>query len=243
MTNPQALATSNAQIAPVTPMTLIERASAAGASIEQMQQLFELKLRVEADEARKAFDEAMSQFKANLPRIVKSSEITGGPLAGKKYADLYAVVSAVTPALSQYGLSASWRITKDAPDWIEITCTIRHRQGHSEIVSMGGPPDAGGAKNPIQARASTASYLERYTLLMAIGTAAAGTDTDGMPDAEPSMPDQQYTAHMDNIANAGSAEELKRLYLNAIKDARKVADKNAEVAFEKAKDKRKGELA
>ncbi len=29
---------------------------------------------------------------------------------------------------------------------------------------MGGPPDAGGAKNALQARASTKSYLERYTL-------------------------------------------------------------------------------
>ena len=44
---------------------------------------------------------------------------------------------------------------------------------------MGGPPDAGGAKNAIQARASTKSYLERYTLKAVCGVAEGGEDDDG----------------------------------------------------------------
>jgi hypothetical protein len=44
---------------------------------------------------------------------------------------------------------------------------------------MGGPPDAGGAKNAIQARASTISYLERYTLKAICGVAEGGEDDDG----------------------------------------------------------------
>ena len=66
-------------------------------------------------------------------------------------------------------------------DWLEVTCTLKHVGGHSESVSMGGPPDAGGAKNALQARASTKSYLERYTLKAICGVAEGGDDTDGNP--------------------------------------------------------------
>jgi hypothetical protein len=50
---------------------------------------------------------------------------------------------------------------------------------------MGGPPDAGGAKNAIQARASTISYLERYTLKAICGVAEGGEDDDGNGGREP----------------------------------------------------------
>ena len=234
-----------AQTQTVTPMRLIEMAAERGASIEQMAQLFELKLRVEADEARKAYDEAISLFKAELPRITKNITVNDGPLKGKKYADLYAVVSAITPNLSLYGLSASWKLTRDEPGWIEVTCSIRHKQGHSEAVSMGGPPDAGGAKNAIQSRASTVNYLERYTLLAAIGTSAAGEDTDAnAPTANrsESMSDQEFIDHQTNIENAPTLEELHRFYLAAVKAAKVLRDTGAEAQFIKMKDARKKEL-
>ena len=60
-----------------------------------------------------------------------------------------------------------------------MTCTIKHVGGHSDSVSLGGPPDSGGAKNAIQARASTVTYLERYTLKAITGLAEADDDTDG----------------------------------------------------------------
>jgi len=44
---------------------------------------------------------------------------------------------------------------------------------------MGGPPDAGGAKNAIQARASTKTYLERYTLKAICGLSEQDDDDDG----------------------------------------------------------------
>lgn len=47
---------------------------------------------------------------------------------------------------------------------------------------MGGPPDTGGAKNAIQARASTVSYLERYTFKAVAGVAEGGDD-DGQGGA------------------------------------------------------------
>lgn len=175
------------KLATVTPMTLIERAQAANASIEQMQQLFELQLRWEENEARKAYNKAFASFKSESIQIIKNITVTDGPLKGKKYADLFAAVNAITPALSKHGLSHKWSLTKDEEKWLEVTCTIRHELGYSESVSMGGPPDTGGAKNAIQARASSKSYLERYTLLAITGLASCDQDSDGVAKKEPEV--------------------------------------------------------
>jgi hypothetical protein len=150
-----------------------------GVNPEQIAQMMALQERWEANEARKAYNTAFAAFKAEAVRIVRNRKVDNGPLAGKSYAELHSVVDALTPALSRHGLSASWRLTKDEKDWLEVTCTLRHSLGHEETVSMGGPPDAGGAKNAIQARASTKSYLERYTLKAICGVAEGGDDDDG----------------------------------------------------------------
>lgn len=149
--------------------------------IVKLERLLAVKREWEADEARRAYNRAFAAFKAEAITIIKNKAVAAGPLKGGKYAELFAVVNAVTPALSRHGLSASWALTKDEPDWIEVTCTLKHEAGHSEAVSMGGPPDAGGAKNAIQARASAKTYLERYTLKAILGVAEQGEDTDGAP--------------------------------------------------------------
>jgi hypothetical protein len=162
-----------------TPALLLQMAVQQGADLEKLEKLMALQERWEKNEARKAFDTAFAAFKAEAVRIVKNRAVTAGPLSGKKYAELFSVVNAVTPALSLHGLSSSWAITRDEPDWLEVTCTIKHSAGHSESVSMGGPPDVGGAKNPIQARASTVSYLQRYTLKAITGLSEQDDDDDG----------------------------------------------------------------
>ena len=169
---------------PATPAMLLQMAVSQGADLDRLERLMALQERWEAAEARKAYNEAFAAFKATAVRIVKNRAVDSGPLSGKKYAELFSVVNAVTPALSANGLSAAWKLTKDDPTWIEVTCTLRHIAGHSESVSMGGAPDTGGAKNPIQARASTVSYLERYTLKAITGLSEQGDDTDATADAE-----------------------------------------------------------
>ncbi len=162
-----------------TPAFLLQLAVQQGADINKLERLMDLQQRWEAGEARKAFNVAFAAFKAEGVRVVKNVHVNDGPLKGKRYADLFAVVDTLTPALSRHGLSASWKLTKDEKDWLEVTCVLSHVGGHSEVVSMGGPPDAGGAKNAIQARASAQSYLRRYTFLAITGMAAADEDDDG----------------------------------------------------------------
>lgn len=169
------------QSASFRPSDLLRMAIGQGADLDRLEQLMDLQERYERREAEKAYNAAFAAFKAEAVRIIKGRKVTDGPLRGKEYAELHDVVDAVTPALSRHGLSTAWKLTKDEPQWLEITCTLKHVGGHSESVSMGGPPDAGGAKNALQARASTKSYLERYTLKAICGVAEGGDDSDGNP--------------------------------------------------------------
>lgn len=162
-----------------TPADLLRIAIEGGADLDRLERLMELQSRHEAKEAKRAFDAAFAAFKAEAVTILKGRKVTDGPLKGKSYAELHDVVNAVTPALSKHGLSSSWKLTKDDKDWMEVTCYLRHVSGHEESVSMGGPPDAGGAKNAIQARASTKTYLERYTLKAITGLSEQEDDDDG----------------------------------------------------------------
>ena len=220
---------------------LIERVAADPQyDVAKLEKLLAMKERWEADEARKAYNVAFSAFKAEAIEIVKNRTVTDGPLKNKKYAELFSVVNAVTPALSKHGLSASWKLTKDEKDWIEVTCTIRHVLGHSEAVSMSGPPDQGGAKNAIQARASTITYLERYTLKAACGLAEQGDDTDGNVSR---LSENAEVDHLSAIDGAGDDKALLKAYRDAHKAAIDAGDIRALRKFTERKDARKAALA
>ncbi len=164
---------------PANPMQLLSMALQQGASIDQMGQLMALQERYEANEARRDFNRAFAAFKSEAIHVVKGTTIKDGPLKGKKHANLFDVVDAVTAKLAAHGMTISWRLTKDEKDWMEVTCTLRHVAGHSEQVSMCSAPDAGPGRNAIQARASAKSYLERYTATAILGLASKDQDDDG----------------------------------------------------------------
>ena len=161
------------------PAYLLQIAVEQGRDLAYVEKLMDLQERHLANEARARHAEAVAAFKGEAVTIIKGKLITDGPLKGKKHADLFDVVSAVTPALSKHGLSINWKLTKDEKDWLEVTCYLKHAAGHVESVSMGGEPDSGSARNKIQARCSTKTYLERYTATAILGMAATDADDDG----------------------------------------------------------------
>lgn len=222
-----------------TPSDLLRMAVEQGADLDRLERLMALQERWEAAQAVKAYNDAFTAFKAEAVRIIKNRGVTDGPLKGKRYAELYAVVNAITPALSKHGLSASWKLTKDDKDWIEITCILKHSAGHFETVAMGGPPDAGGAKNAIMARASTVSYLERYTLKAITGLSEQNDDNDGASSEEPDDSDDPVYIAFRDASLQGEAALVKHYDANipteafwkrhskALKDAARAVDKRS----------------
>jgi len=143
--------------------------------------MLDLQMKFEANEARKAYHEAMSQFKANPPKIEKDRKVSykaGGGLTEYRHASLANVCEKINAGLGEYGLSAAWK-TEQADKGITVTCSITHKMGHSESTSLFAAPDTSGSKNSIQAIGSTISYLERYTILALTGLATGDMDDDG----------------------------------------------------------------
>lgn len=178
---PSALAVQHAQ---QSPGYLLQLAVEQGADIDKLERLMALKERYDKIEAQKAMSADFARFKACAITIIRAKKITDGPLKGKKHAELAGIVNAVTPKLSEFGLSVSWKLTKDERDWMEVTCTLHHIGGFTETVSMGGAPDTGPGRNAIQARGSVKTYLERYTVLAILGLAAQDADDDGAGGAQ-----------------------------------------------------------
>jgi len=199
-------------VAVTNPMQMLASAVQQGMPIETIRELMQLKRDWEADEARKMFNEAFAAFKAEAIVIVKGTTIQDGPLKGKKHANLFDVVEAVTPKLSVHGLTIAWKLTKDEKDWMEVTCTLRHLGGHCESVSMGSAPDMGPGRNAIQARGSAKSYLERYTATAILGLAAKDADNDGagvVYITEKQAADLQAKAEEVGVNKAGFLKFLK----------------------------------
>ncbi len=228
---PQAQLASAPSSAPAnSPMGMMMAAMQQGASLDQIEKMMDLQERWDKEQAKKAYDVAFAAFKAESIKVIKSEDVKDGPLRGKSYAKLHDWVNAVTPALSKHGLSSSWKLTKDDKDWLEVTCYLRHVGGHEESVSMGGPPDVGGAKNAIQARASAKSYLERYTLKAITGLSEQDDDTDGNPPSNTDLRDDWIS----KVAQTETLEQLESIWDkggNIIYATNNLADYNA---FKKA---------
>lgn len=212
------------------PMGMMLAALNQGAQLEQIEKMMDLQDRWQKGEAKKAYDTAFAAFKAEAVKIVKGRKVTDGPLKNKSYAELHDVVNAVTPALSKHGLSSSWKLTRDEKDWMEVTCYLRHVGGHEESVSMGGPPDAGGAKNAIQARASTKTYLERYTLKAITGLSEQDDDMDGTAERDEDLRDEWIS----KMAQAETLEASVAVWEQGCEAIQKTNNLAAFAAFKKA---------
>lgn len=171
-----------AQASQLSPLEIVQQAKAAGFEVADMKEMLALQKDWEANEARKAFHLAMSEFRKNPPEIIKNKKVSYTTEKGTTeyhHATLDHVAAAVSEGLSEHGLNFSWKTEQGEGGLITVTCTITHRMGHSESTSLSASPDQSGKKNNIQAVGSTISYLERYTLMAITGVAAAGMDDDG----------------------------------------------------------------
>lgn len=166
----------------MTPMEMLASAVSSGASVDTLTQLMALQERWEKNQARKAFEAAMSAVKAELPRIVKTRKVDFTTQKGRtnyQYEDLASIMNQIGPVLSRHGLSVRYRTTTNLNEPISVTCIISHSMGHSEENTLMAGRDDSGNKNSIQQIGSTVTYLQRYTLKAALGL-AAGVDDDGV---------------------------------------------------------------
>jgi hypothetical protein len=223
-------------------MKIIEKATLdANFDVAKLEKLLAMKERWEADEARKAFNVAFSAFKAEAIEIIKNRTVTDGPLKNKKYAELFSVVNAVTPALSRHGLVGLVEAHEGREGLDRGHLHDPPRPRPRELVSMSGPPDSGGAKNAIQARASTITYLERYTLKAACGLAEQGDDNDGNNNGA-RLNESTMATFLAEIDNAKDEKALMKAFYDGWKAAEAINDFKSMRSFGERKDTRRAQL-
>ena len=191
--------------AAMTPMEMLSQAIERGASMDLLEKLMTLQERWEANEARKAFDEAVADAKADIKPIARNA--TGHN--SKKYADFGAIAKEVDPILGRHGLS--YRFRTQQGEKISVTCVLAHKAGHYEETTLSGPADASGSKNAIQAIGSTLTYLQRYTLVQMLGLAASSDDDGkaaGAPD-DGSLITEDQLAELIALADDLGADKAK----------------------------------
>lgn len=226
MTSENAVVVHNVQpqtAVAVTPMAMLQLAVEKGASVEQLERLMALQERYEANEAKKEFVAALAKFKENPPEIIKNIKVSFG---NTKYnhAGLDQASDKIGAALSVVGLSHTWEVQQDGPK-IKVTCILTHSRGHSERVSMEGSADTSGSKSANQAIASTVSFFQRYTLLMAVGVAPKNVDDDGRGGAGPKeMNARAKTEFEAQIAALAKPKEAEALWQTIAAECTKCGD-------------------
>ncbi len=165
-----------------TPARLLEIAVQGGADLDRLSALMDLQERWQANEARKAWVAAMASFKSQPIAVAKSKTVDFTTSKGRTrytHATLADVVDAAVSGMGQHGLSHRWDVRQESGR-ITVSCIITHELGHSESTSLSSGLDDSGNKNPIQMIGSTVTYLQRYTLMSALGLASSDMhDDDG----------------------------------------------------------------
>jgi hypothetical protein len=187
----------------LTPIEMLDRAVSQGANIETLDRLMSLQERWEKSQSRKEFDAAIAAAKSDLKPVIKNRQGHNS-----RYADFAKISTAVDPVLSKNGLSYRFRTMQD--DRIHVTCILSHKSGHSEENTVSGPPDASGSKNAIQAIGSTLTYLQRYSLLQALGLAVS-EDDDGRGSGDDGPISQTQLNELEKIISEVSADNNKFL--------------------------------
>jgi hypothetical protein len=169
-------------------LAMIAKAAAnPDVDVAKFEKILELRQRIEDAEAKKAFNAAISDAKSEIGPIIKDkvvdfpSKKTDGR-TNYRYEGFDTIARAVDPVLTKYGLSYRFRSTQAAGTAdtrrLVVTCILSHRDGYSEETTLEAFEDHSGNKNSIQAVGSSATYLQRYTLKLALGLSVT-TDDDG----------------------------------------------------------------
>lgn len=196
-----------------TPLSMIQFAIENGASIDQLERLWDMQLKYEANEAKKAYHVAMSEFKKERIVITKDKDNTQYK---SKYTSIGNLIDIVVPLLGKHGITHKWDVLQEG-DTIKTTCVSTHALGHSESVSMSAPADKSGAKNAIQQIKSTITYLKGVTFESLFGLASTDANCDddgnGYGNVE-TVDEKQQSQIIDMIADKGV---IKKQFLDWLK--------------------------
>lgn len=218
----------SADVPPQRPLTVIDAAIKSGATPDQLERLLDLQVRADNhqlelmrekrrmdEEDRKAaavlaFRRDFAAFRGEGIVIPKNKHVDRGRAGSFMQAEFHTFAERLSPALSRHGFSfrhnqvfgsKPWTtdgVTSDVP-WVYVTCYLEHKDGHSETLTLEGPPGDADANTPVQNMQVTASVLKRQSLAAITGTATGGEDDEGKFKRKGPAADGQDAAQADAL--------------------------------------------
>ncbi len=165
-------------------VALIRDAINRNADPAQLRELLAVRREWEADESRKAYNAAISEFQRQAPIVAKADK-------GEKadYAKLDRIWRDIRPLLTSLGLSVTWQVCEIKGEGEAAFChlegQLRHKLGHGEALRFDLPMpgivktrDGRAVTNAAQMMGSAVSYAKRYAMCAALGI-VTGDDDDG----------------------------------------------------------------
>jgi hypothetical protein len=208
----------------VSPMAMMIEAKQAGFGMEDIEKMMDLQDRNDKRLAKMAFDKAMAEFKKDPPQIIKDMY---NDQYQSKYTSLGNMVNSVNEAMGPFGLNTHWEFpAPQVQGGIAVACILAHELGHEIRVTLEGPSDDGGKKNPLQGRKSARTYLKLETFEAVTGMASenANVDDDGNGADEPEIvyinDDQVNSLHAKITESLNMPIFLRWLATSAIKAGR-----------------------
>ncbi len=183
------------------PAVLLSIAVEKGRSLEEIGKLMDLQDRWEAKMALEAariakseFVAAKSKFQYEIPRLIKKTDVRyptkkEDQKVEYRYAELGDISENIKESAFKNGLTYDWKIV-DTGKEIEVTCILSHVGGHETTTTMKNVYDVSGGKTEMHAKASTISYLQRYTLVAILGLTTASQDDDGRSNNVVTKPEE-----------------------------------------------------
>jgi hypothetical protein len=171
-------------------LAIIERASRdPSVDIDKMQRLLDMRMRMQAEDARAQYVTAFAAMQPEMPTIARNGEIktneknakgekTGNQVKQSKYALWEDIDAAIRPILVRHGFALSFRVNQTA-ERLAVKAVLSHKAGHSEETEVSLPIDTSGSKNNVQGWGSSLSYGKRYSTLALLNVVTHGEDDDG----------------------------------------------------------------
>lgn len=201
-----------------TPPNILEYAIQKNLTPEQIEKFWEIQQKIDRANAEKAAIEDLARFKSEDIYIIKDKT---NQQFGSKYASVESLVRSVVPLLSKHNFSHRWDYAERENGNLVVTCILTHALGHSFSVSADGPPDVGRqstkgnfAKNDLQAKKSTRTYLRAETFEAVTGLASeeACLDDDGNASGKAiKYIDERQISTLTDLINAHGAPEKQWL--------------------------------
>jgi hypothetical protein len=232
-----------ATVAPqeATILAIIERASRdSNVDIDKMERLIAMHERVQAEQNRREFDNAMASAQEEMKAIRANME---NKQTKSEYASYAQLDKAVRPIYSQHGFALSFN-TGDSPNpnEVRVLCTVSHRAGHRQDYKIDMPADGKGPQGAAvmtrtHATGAAASYGQRYLLKLIFNLAVGDVDDDGngaggdddVENLAPKDAPRDAEGKLLSTYNAEKAKQAQKFADNAIQYLNTV---NAQAAHE-----------